>query len=99
MSMRVWREIKIIICKIHCASNEVRGTTGPTKVGLNPTLKGGLPGNFAGCESAIQPAQRRTVANTPGFVTAPSGYESDMPAFRTILPDSDIAAALAYIKS
>ena len=31
--------------------------------------------------------------------TAPSGYESDMPAFKATLLDSDIAAALAYIKS
>ena len=30
---------------------------------------------------------------------APKGYESDMPAFRDILTDTEIAAALAYIKS
>ncbi len=34
----------------------------------------------------------------PG-VTAPAGYESDMPAFKSILSDADIAAVLAYIKS
>lgn len=31
--------------------------------------------------------------------TAPQGYESDMPAFGTVLPAADIAAVLAYIKS
>lgn len=31
--------------------------------------------------------------------TAPSGYESDMPAYEKLLPDADIAAVLAYIKS
>lgn len=31
--------------------------------------------------------------------TAPQGYESDMPAYEKILPDADIAAVLAYIKS
>jgi len=30
---------------------------------------------------------------------APAGYESDMPAFRSILSDEDIWAVLAYIKS
>lgn len=30
---------------------------------------------------------------------APEGYESDMPAFAGILPDEDIWAVLAYIKS
>jgi mono/diheme cytochrome c family protein len=30
---------------------------------------------------------------------APSGYQSDMPAFAGILSDSEIAAVLAYIKS
>jgi len=34
----------------------------------------------------------------PG-VTAPVGYESDMPAFKGTLWDADIAAVLAYIKS
>jgi len=34
----------------------------------------------------------------PG-ATAPAGYESDMPAFKSILSDADIAAVLAYIKS
>lgn len=34
----------------------------------------------------------------PG-VTAPPGYESDMPAYKDLLPDSDIRAILAYIKS
>jgi len=34
----------------------------------------------------------------PG-VTAPTGYESDMPAFKSILSDADITAVLAYIKS
>ncbi len=34
----------------------------------------------------------------PG-VTAPTGYESDMPAFKATLSDADIAAVLAYIKS
>ncbi len=31
--------------------------------------------------------------------TAPSGYESDMPAFGQSLSDADIVAVLAYIKS
>ncbi len=31
--------------------------------------------------------------------TAPEGYRSDMPAYAGILPDEDIVAALAYIKS
>ena len=31
--------------------------------------------------------------------TAPSGYESDMPAYGQLLSDADIAAVLAYIKS
>lgn len=31
--------------------------------------------------------------------TAPDGYRSDMPAFGASLPDADIAAVLAYIKS
>jgi mono/diheme cytochrome c family protein len=31
--------------------------------------------------------------------TAPSGYESDMPAYGQLLPDADIVAVLAYIKS
>lgn len=31
--------------------------------------------------------------------TAPSGYESDMPAFGRLLSDADIVAVLAYIKS
>lgn len=31
--------------------------------------------------------------------TAPSGYESDMPAYRAILTDEEIVAVLAYIKS
>lgn len=31
--------------------------------------------------------------------TAPEGYESDMPAYASILPDEDIVAVLAYIKS
>ncbi len=31
--------------------------------------------------------------------TAPQGYESDMPAYGTILSDTDIVAVLAYIKS
>lgn len=31
--------------------------------------------------------------------TAPPGHESDMPAYGSILSDSDIAAVLAYIKS
>lgn len=31
--------------------------------------------------------------------TAPDGYQSDMPAFGASLPDADIAAVLAYIKS
>lgn len=31
--------------------------------------------------------------------TAPSGYESDMPAYGKLLSDADIAAVLAYIKS
>jgi len=30
---------------------------------------------------------------------APSGYESDMPAFGTIMSDAEIIATLAYIKS
>jgi mono/diheme cytochrome c family protein len=30
---------------------------------------------------------------------APSGYESDMPAFGTTLSDEEISAVLAYIKS
>lgn len=30
---------------------------------------------------------------------APSGYESDMPAFEGVLTDEEIAAVLAYIKS
>ena len=30
---------------------------------------------------------------------APKGYESDMPAFGSVLPDSDIRAALAFIES
>lgn len=30
---------------------------------------------------------------------APEGYQSDMPAFRGVLPDSDIHAVLAYIVS
>jgi len=34
----------------------------------------------------------------PG-VTAPVGYESDMPAFKDTLWDADIAAVLAYMKS
>ncbi|UHL65197.1 cytochrome c [Paralcaligenes sp. KSB-10] len=34
----------------------------------------------------------------PG-VTAPQGYESDMPAFKTKLSDQDIVAVIAYIKS
>ncbi|MFS8978860.1 c-type cytochrome [Cupriavidus necator] len=34
----------------------------------------------------------------PG-VTAPQGYESDMPGFGAILSDDDIIAVLAYIKS
>lgn len=34
----------------------------------------------------------------PG-VTAPEGYESDMPAFAPLLSDADIIAVLAYIKS
>lgn len=34
----------------------------------------------------------------PG-VTAPAGYESDMPAYGTILSDEEIRASLAYIKS
>lgn len=31
--------------------------------------------------------------------TAPSGHESDMPAYRDVLSDSEIMAVLAYIKS
>lgn len=31
--------------------------------------------------------------------TAPAGYESDMPAYGQSLPDADIIAVLAYIKS
>jgi len=31
--------------------------------------------------------------------TAPEGYESDMPAYAGVLPDEDIVAVLAYIKS
>lgn len=31
--------------------------------------------------------------------TAPAGYESDMPAYGSLLSDEDIAAVLAYIKS
>lgn len=31
--------------------------------------------------------------------TAPEGYESDMPAYTDVLPDEDIIAILAYIKS
>lgn len=31
--------------------------------------------------------------------TAPTGYESDMPAYADKLPDDDIVAVLAYIKS
>jgi S-disulfanyl-L-cysteine oxidoreductase SoxD len=31
--------------------------------------------------------------------TAPEGYESDMPAYKDMLPASDIVAVLAYIKS
>jgi mono/diheme cytochrome c family protein len=31
--------------------------------------------------------------------TAPSGYESDMPAYSQLLSDADIVAVLAYIKS
>jgi mono/diheme cytochrome c family protein len=31
--------------------------------------------------------------------TAPSGYESDMPAYEKLLSDADIVAVLAYIKS
>lgn len=31
--------------------------------------------------------------------TAPAGYESDMPAYADKLPDEDIVAVLAYIKS
>jgi len=34
----------------------------------------------------------------PG-VTAPMGYVSDMPAYKTLLSDQDIRAVLAYIKS
>lgn len=34
----------------------------------------------------------------PG-VTAPPGYESDMPAYDQLLSDDEIRAALAYIKS
>ncbi|MAK55943.1 MAG: cytochrome C oxidase Cbb3 [Pusillimonas sp.] len=34
----------------------------------------------------------------PG-VTAPAGYESDMPAYADILTDKEIRASLAYIKS
>lgn len=34
----------------------------------------------------------------PG-VTAPEGYESDMPAYGTILTDEEMRASLAYIKS
>ena len=34
----------------------------------------------------------------PG-VTAPEGYESDMPAFKGKLSDQDIVAVIAYIKS
>lgn len=34
----------------------------------------------------------------PG-VTAPPGYESDMPAYNKLLSDAEIRAALAYIKS
>lgn len=34
----------------------------------------------------------------PG-VTAPPGYESDMPAYADILSDDDIRASLAYIKT
>ena len=31
--------------------------------------------------------------------TAPDAYQSDMPAFERILPDADVLAVLAYIKS
>ncbi|MGZ8291791.1 MAG: c-type cytochrome [Telluria sp.] len=31
--------------------------------------------------------------------TAPEGYQSDMPAYAATLPDADIRAVLAYIKS
>lgn len=31
--------------------------------------------------------------------TAPEGYRSDMPAYADLLPDQDIVAVLAYIKS
>lgn len=31
--------------------------------------------------------------------TAPEGYRSDMPAYAGVLPDQDIVAVLAYIKS
>ncbi|WP_039009241.1 c-type cytochrome [Cupriavidus sp. IDO] len=34
----------------------------------------------------------------PG-VSAPAGYESDMPAFKSVLSDAEIASVLAYIKS
>ncbi len=34
----------------------------------------------------------------PG-VTAPAGYQSDMPAYRDLLSDEEIRASLAYIKS
>ncbi|MBC7204377.1 MAG: cytochrome c [Pusillimonas sp.] len=34
----------------------------------------------------------------PG-VTAPAGYESDMPAYRAALTDKEIRASLAYIKN
>lgn len=31
--------------------------------------------------------------------TAPEGYQSDMPAYGQVLPDADVVAVLAYIKS
>lgn len=31
--------------------------------------------------------------------TAPDGYESDMPAYKNVMPDADIVSVLAYIKS
>lgn len=31
--------------------------------------------------------------------TAPEGYQSDMPAYKDVMPESDIVAVLAYIKS
>ena len=31
--------------------------------------------------------------------TAPDGYQSDMPAYDQVLPDADVRAVLAYIKS